>query len=258
MRKMLVIVCVFICAAVCIGLVRGNDLFHTAQESGISEEEKPAVSEDTGNANNTSDLPEYEFESDLWEEDADLLFEKNAEKIVKIINNGSSDTVDIESDDQEFLSSFLNDLFSAYLNRTMPDLSDYYVNTTGNRIGNRLLLEAYFYNKALVKENTVHEVPLTIQVYNTEKIDDICSEITFYVSGEFVTDDGNEAFGEWFIVDLIHTEKEAKLLKSWVWSDEYVLMQDNIVDNYSSVEECSESNLSEDIRTGQLSSQGEN
>ena len=134
------IICASLFIVVCMVLAKKYDIGHAVEDTNIvndaendgdiAEEKKLYMLEDATDGDNgletvfidemfesigSGDLPEYDFECDLWKENSDTLFQENATKIEKRINTDSKDTVRISAKDYEFLSSFLNHVFSAYI-----------------------------------------------------------------------------------------------------------------------------------------------
>jgi len=58
--------------------------------------------------------------------------------------------------------------------------------------------------------------------------------VLFYLQSTFHTDEGDESGGTWFLVHVAETVDGSKLLKAWIQSYEFEMMQNNIKSRYLS------------------------
>ena len=182
--------------------------------------------------NNVED--KYAFESALSEENPTTLFEENSKKVSAVLNNLNKRTVTIDRDTYQFLDDFTDSYLNVYLTKTMPDMDEYYDLSSEARKENERSVEAFIYKNAIIKSNKVETIDKTLNVTEVTPITDNVDEVLFYLQSTFHTDEGDESGGTWFLVHVAETVDGSKLLKAWIQSYEFEMMQNNIKNRYLS------------------------
>ena len=114
----------------------------------ITEESKTA-------SNETNVNTEYSFEKSLTDEKIEESFLKNSQKISEELNNSVKRTVRISREEYQLIDDFTETFLKTYLSREAPDFSIYYDQSSKIREENRLLIESYIYELAIIKDSRI-------------------------------------------------------------------------------------------------------
>jgi len=191
----------------------------------ITEESKTASNEANVNI-------EYSFEKSLMDEEVEELFLRNSRKISEEINNSVKRTVRISREEYQLINDFTETFLKTYLSREAPDFSIYYDQSNKIREENRLLIELYIYELAIIKDNTVESFDRELNITKVASVTEGVNEVVFYLVQKLHTDEGQECGGKWFIANIIQTESEYKFLNIWVEDHEYEMMQSHLKNDY--------------------------
>lgn len=191
---------------------------------------------------------QYAFESNLSAENASMLFEENSKKVAAFLNSPNVRTVTISEGACQLLEDFTDSYLKVYPTKNMPDLDTYYNLSSEARKENKLLVEAFAYQKAQAKSNKVESVDSTLNIIEVTPVAANVDEILFYLQSTLHTDQGDEHGGTWFLAHVANTADGYKLLKLWIQDYAYEMMQNKLTRNYLSKDvEISKDALAQDI-----------
>lgn len=169
----------------------------------------------------------YSFENSIYGED------KYSYRWEEILNAQPEKTAELEERDRTFLEDFVLALDGVYGTDEFPDFSGFYHDGNQERKENRLLMESWIYECALIQTD-IKEVRSDINnVYEVEQHAENVKEVYFRLHSCFIAEDGHIAQEQWryCTVFLADTVDGMKILSFYMPGYELEMMVEQMKEN---------------------------
>lgn len=169
----------------------------------------------------------YSFENSVYGED------EYSYRWEEILNAQPEKTAELEGEDRAFLEEFVLALDDVYGTDGFPDFSRFYHDGNQERKENRLLMESWIYECALIQTD-IKEVGSNIEsVYEVVKHAENVKEVYFRLHSCFIAEDGHIAQEQWryCTVFLADTVDGMKILSFYMPGYELEMMAEQIKEN---------------------------